>query len=77
LTSSRMCRPAGPADRGAAGQAEKAPRRADALSDVRAKAVKVKNVAKVQEVLAPTTVTRSRNAVGDDQRHTCVNDLAR
>jgi HAE1 family hydrophobic/amphiphilic exporter-1 len=30
----------------------------DALSDVRAKAVKVKNVAKVQEVLAPTTVTQ-------------------
>ena len=30
----------------------------DALSDVRAKPVKVKNVAKVQEVLAPTTVTQ-------------------
>jgi multidrug efflux pump subunit AcrB len=30
----------------------------EALSDVRAKAVKVKNVAKVQEVLAPTTVTQ-------------------
>jgi multidrug efflux pump subunit AcrB len=30
----------------------------DALSDVRAKAVKVKNIAKVQEVLAPTTVTQ-------------------
>jgi HAE1 family hydrophobic/amphiphilic exporter-1 len=30
----------------------------EALPDVRAKAVKVKNVAKVQEVLAPTTVTQ-------------------
>ncbi len=30
----------------------------EALDDVRAKAVKVKNVAKVQEVLAPTTVTQ-------------------
>ena len=30
----------------------------EALDDVRAKPVKVKDVAKVQEVLAPTTVTQ-------------------
>ena len=37
---------------------EKLQKEQEALPDVRAKSVKVKNVAKVQAVLAPTTVTQ-------------------
>ena len=41
----------------------------EALPDVRAKPVKVKDVAKVQEVLAPTTVTQIEDSVGHDHRY--------